>query len=199
MTVGQRLGAVVVAAFAVVFTRAPWLIRVMGPVMMRQLAAPSSGGGPNVLLTVRRRRSGRPRTVPVAYLDLGDRGFVQANSQKVDWVRNLRASRQAMITRRGRTEMFEAVELSPETAGSILDELLTPFPRSRLIRAVVGPVDRPPVGVLHYFRLRVDGSVADHVRTARRQPVFELRRRAAAERPDAAVPGSIANDEEDTL
>jgi hypothetical protein len=32
------------------------------------------------------------------------------------------------------------------------------------------------VAVLHYFRIRVDDALADYVATARRHPVFELRR-----------------------
>src|SRR2546423_3498118 len=89
---------------------------------------------------------------------------------------NLRASREAVISRGGRAEKFEAKELAPETAGHLLRELLAPFPRSRLVRAVVGPVDRPPVAVLYYFRLRVDESLDEYIAVARRQPVFELPR-----------------------
>ena len=47
---------------------------------------------------------------------------------------------------------------------------------ARLIRAVVGPIERPPVAVLHYFRLRVDETLDDYIAVARRQPLFELRR-----------------------
>jgi hypothetical protein len=109
-------------------------------------------------------------------LDLGERGFLQAASAEVDWVSNLRASREAVITRKGESKKYEATELPPETAGRVLRELLAPFPSSRVIRVVVGPVDRPPVAVLHYFRLRVDDNLDDYVALARRQPVFELRR-----------------------
>jgi hypothetical protein len=109
-------------------------------------------------------------------LDLGDRGLLQAASAEVHWVRNLRVSAQAVIRRGGIVEEFDATELSPETAGHVLRELLAPFPRSGLIRAVVGPVDRPPVAVLHYFQLRVDDALGEYIALARRQPVFELRR-----------------------
>jgi hypothetical protein len=109
-------------------------------------------------------------------LDLGERGLLQAASAEVDWVSNLRASREAVITRKGESKTYEATELPPDTAGGLLCELLAPFPSSRLIRVVVGPVDRPPVAVLHYFRLRVDANPEDYIALARRQPVFELRR-----------------------
>ncbi len=173
MSVSQRLGALVVATFAVAFTRTPWLIRLLNPVMRGLLVSPLPAG-PNALLTVRGRRSGRPRTCPVAFLDLDERALLQAASAEVGWVRNLRASREAVIRRGSESEKFEATELAPEAAGPLLRELLAPFPRSRLVRAVVGPVDRPPVAVLHYFRIRVDDALPDYIATAR--PVFELRR-----------------------
>lgn len=175
MSITQRLGALVVATFAVAFSRAPWLIRLFDPVMKRLLMS-QLPAGPNVLLTVRGRRSGRPRTIPVAFLDLGERCLLQAASAEVDWVHNLQASQEAVIRRGRESTKFEATELSPDTAAHVLRELLAPFPRSRLIRAVVGPVDRPPVAVLHYFRVRVDEALSDYVTVVRRQPVFELRR-----------------------
>jgi deazaflavin-dependent oxidoreductase (nitroreductase family) len=171
MSINQRVGAVVVALFAVAFTRGPTLVRLLNPVMRRRLPA-----GPNVLLKVRGRKSGLPQAFPVAFLDLGERALLQAASTGVDWVHNLRAAGEAVIVTGGRAETFTATELEPETAGPLLRDLLAPFPRSRLIRAVVGPVERPPVAVLHYFRLRVDDSLDKYIALARRQPLFELRR-----------------------
>jgi hypothetical protein len=96
-------------------------------------------------------------------LDLIERCLLQAASAEVERVGNLRVSAEAVITRGGESEQFEVTELPPETAGHVLRELLAPFPRSRRIRAVVGPVDRPPVAVLHYFRLRVYEALATSV------------------------------------
>jgi deazaflavin-dependent oxidoreductase (nitroreductase family) len=190
VSITQRLGAVVVALFAIAFARAPTLIRLFNPVM-RRLLVTRLPAGPNVLLKVRGRKSGLPRSFPVAFLDLGERGYLQAASGDVDWVRNLRAAGEAVIVSGGRAATFEASELDPETAGRLLLDLLAPFPRSRLVRAVVGPIDRPPVGVLRYFRLRVDHTIDEYTAVARRQPLFELRRlgtpttsRAAGSRPD---------------
>jgi deazaflavin-dependent oxidoreductase (nitroreductase family) len=84
-------------------------------------------GEPNVLLTVRGRRSGEPRTTPVAMFELSDRRFVEAAFGEVDWVRNLRASGEAVI-RRGRwSQAVRAVELPPETAGHLLHDTLAGF------------------------------------------------------------------------
>jgi deazaflavin-dependent oxidoreductase (nitroreductase family) len=176
MSVSQRLGAVVVALFAIAFTRAPTLIRLWNPVAQRLLVT-RLPAGPNVLLKVRGRRSGLPRTVPIAFLDLDDRAYIQGASGDVEWVHNVRAGGECEIVRRGRAATFEVTELDSETGGRLLHDLLAPFPRSRLIRAVVGPVERPPIGVLWYFRLRVDETLEEYIALARRQPLFELRRR----------------------
>lgn len=179
MSITQRLGAVVVAVFAVAFTRAPALIRAFGPLVSRVVPT-RLPAGPNVLLTVRGHKSGLPRTVPVSLLDLGDRCLLQAASADVGWVRNLRAAGEAVIASRGRSQRLAAVELDPETAGRLMRELLGPFPRSGLVRAVVGPVDRPPIGVLYGFRIRVDETLEQYITLAGRQPVFELRRPASS-------------------
>ena len=175
MSLTQRLGALVVAVFAFAFTRTPWLIRFLNPIMRWVLLTPLPAG-PNALLTVRGRRSGRLLSSPIAFLDLGERGLVQAASAEIGWASNLRASREAVITRKGASKKYQATELAPDTAGRLLCELLAPFPSSRLIRIVAGPLDRPPVAVLHYFRLRVDDNLDDYIALARREPVFELRR-----------------------
>jgi deazaflavin-dependent oxidoreductase (nitroreductase family) len=174
MSIKQHPRELVVVVFALAFTRTPWLIRMLNPLVCWLLVT-GLPMGPNALLTVRGRGTGRPRSSPVAFLDFGEKGFLQAASNKVNWVRNVRASGEAVI-RRGRTsKTFEVTELPPETAGRVLHDLLAPFPRSRLIAAEAGE-DRPPVAVLHYFRLRVDDALEDYIRVARRQPVFELRR-----------------------
>jgi hypothetical protein len=84
-----------------------------------------------------------------------------------------------VIVRGGHAETFDVTELDSETGGRLLRDLLAPFPRSRLIRAVVGPVERPPVAVLRYYRLRVDETLDQYIAVARRQPLFELRRRSS--------------------
>lgn len=186
MSISQRLGAVVVALFAIAFTRAPALVRAFGPLVSRVVAT-RLPAGPNVLLTVRGRTSGLPRTIPVSLLDLGDRCLLQAASADVGWVRNLRAAGEAVIASGGGSERLAAVDLEPELAGRVLHELLEPFPRSRLVRAVVGPTARPPVGVLYRFRIRVDDTLEEYVALARRQPLFELRRSTSPDAKEAAA------------
>lgn len=131
-------------------------------------------GAPNVLLTVRGRRSGQPRTTPVAMLELGDRRFVEAAFGEVDWVRNLRASGHAVL-RRGRwSQAVRAVEVPPETAGRLLYDLLAGFPRRRRLRFLLGPTVRPPAAILFRYRFRIDDRLEDYVAHARRCPLFEM-------------------------
>jgi hypothetical protein len=99
---------------------------------------------------------------------------VQAAFGEVGWVRNLRAAGQAVVTKGRHADSVDAVELAPETAGAIMHEALLPYARSRLVRAVVGPTTRPPIGILRYFGVRVDETLEEYVAEARRHPLFEL-------------------------
>lgn len=149
--------------------RVPALIPLLNPLIRRLLGA-GLPFGPNVLLTVRGRTSGRPHTFPVAILELEGRRYVQSPFGQVNWVRNLRADGAATITRRGHHEAVEAVEMPPESAGPILRDALAPYVRWRVGAALVG----------RFFNLRADSTVADYVAEARRHPMFELRPRATA-------------------
>ena len=174
--------ALVVALFALVFLHAAWALRLLNPVFGRYLSL-GLPGGPNVLLTVRGRSSGRLRSTPVAILQIDDRRFVQAAFGEVNWVRNLRASGQALVRSGRHADAVDAVELAPETAGTIMCESLAPYRSSRLLRAIVGPTTRPPAGVLYYFGVRVDETLAEYVADARRHPLFELLLRTATGKP----------------
>lgn len=178
----QAVSGVVVSLFAVVFLHAAWAIRFLNPVFSRYLGV-GLPGGPNVLLTVRGRSSGRWRRTPVAMMEFRDRRFVQAAFGEVGWVRNLRAAGQAVVTKGRHADSVDAVELAPETAGAIMHEALLPYARSRLVRAVVGPTTRPPIGILRYFGVRVDETVEEYVAEARRHPLFELFPRTSAGHP----------------
>jgi deazaflavin-dependent oxidoreductase (nitroreductase family) len=174
----HAFGAVVVSMFALVFLHGAWLIRLLNPPFVRYLRA-GLPGGPNVLLTVRGRTSGRPRSTPVVMLRLGDRRFVQAAYGEVGWVRNLRAAGQAVVTRGRHSDTLEAVVLPADVAAMLVRDALAPFRRSSLLRRVVGPTARPPVGVLHDFGVRIDDTLDEYLAVVTRQPLFELRAPAA--------------------
>jgi deazaflavin-dependent oxidoreductase (nitroreductase family) len=149
-------------------------LRILNPVVRRMVASGLPTGAPNILLTVRGRRSGAPRTVPVGIVAIYGRRFIQASYGEQGWVRNLRAAGSAIITEGEHQEPVTAVELSPDEGGEVLYHVLERFHRSRLLHALLGPRFRPPVGVLWQIHLRVDDSVEEYVDDARRHPVFEL-------------------------
>jgi hypothetical protein len=107
--------------------------------------------------------------------ELGDRRFVQASFGEVNWVRNLRASGEAVIRRGSWSLAVHATELAPSEAGRLMHDALAGFRRRRLLRILLGPTVRPPAAILHRYRLRVDERLEDYVAEARRHPLFELR------------------------
>ena len=177
MPMRRAISALVVSVFALVFMHGAWAIRLVNPVFSRYLGA-GLPGGPNALLMVRGRSSDRLYRAPVAILELHERRFVQAASGEVGWVRNLRAAGRCRIIKGRDSAVLDAVELTPHVAGAIMREALAPYQRSGLLRTVVGPTTRPPVGVLHYFGVRVDDTPDEYVAHARNQPLFELRTQA---------------------
>jgi deazaflavin-dependent oxidoreductase (nitroreductase family) len=175
--VNLAVRSILVAYFALVFSRLPRLVRAIGPVFVRALRA-GMPGGPNMLVTIRGRRSGVPRSFPAAVLARGDRWYLQAAFGDVQWVHNLRSSGEAVLTDGGVQVPVAASELTPEVAGPLLRDAVAGFPRSAFLRWLLGPTLRPPVAVLHYFRVRIDADLASYVEEARRHPVFELARRS---------------------
>jgi deazaflavin-dependent oxidoreductase (nitroreductase family) len=154
------------------------LFRLIGP-LVRRVIRRGLPAGPNVLLTVRGRSSGRPRTTPVAVLELGDVRYVQASFGITNWVRNLRAAAEASLSRGRWSEVFDVTELPPETAGPMLRDALAPFHRSHVLRTLLGPTVRPPAAILYRYHLRIDDTPEEYVAEVRRHPLFELRRRRA--------------------
>lgn len=78
------------------------------------------GTYPMYLLTVRGRKSGRPRTVSMVILARDGQRYLGAPFGEVNWVRNLRAVGEATLTRGLRSETVGARELPPQEAAVIL-------------------------------------------------------------------------------
>ena len=72
-------------------------LRLINPLVRRMVSRGIPTGAPNVLLTVRGRRSGRLRTVPVGMVVLDGRRFVQSSYGETGWVANLRAAGEAIM------------------------------------------------------------------------------------------------------
>lgn len=150
-------------------------LRLLNPLVRRMVAAGVPTGAPNVLLAVRGRRSGIERATPIGLVEIDGRRFIQASYGESGWVGNLRAAGDAIVIDGAGREPVRAAELSPDEAGAILRHAFETFHRSRVLRALLGPRFRPPIGVLWRLRVRVDDTLDEYVADARRHPIFELR------------------------
>ena len=79
--------------------RVPAFIRLSNPITQRLLRA-NMPMGPNLLLTVRGRTTGEPRTAAVAVAEIDGRRYVIGAYGDVNWVKNLRAAGEADIDRK---------------------------------------------------------------------------------------------------
>ena len=77
--------------------RVPRRVSLFSPILKFLLAAGVPLGF-NGLITIRGRKSGLPRTTPVAIIEVSGRRWVWAPWGEVHWVRNLRAAGRATIT-----------------------------------------------------------------------------------------------------
>src|SRR5579864_2658575 len=117
--------------------KAPMYVRAANVMTMTLLRAGvklvGSGKYPMYLLTVRGRKSGRPRTVPIAIWERDGKRYVGSVYGIVDWVRNLRAAEEAILTRGRRSETVSVRELPQGEAALVLREDIkggNPFARS---------------------------------------------------------------------
>jgi deazaflavin-dependent oxidoreductase (nitroreductase family) len=166
MSEGRSLDGSVASAGPV---HVPGIVATLNPLIDRllRLGLPF---GPNVLLTVRGRSTGRAYRFPVAIVHARGRRFVQSPFGEVQWVRNLRASGEAVVTHGRRREEVLAVELAPEEAGAVLREGVAPYLRFAPLRSVLG----------RFIDLRADASTEELVAEARRHPTFELLPRSSS-------------------
>jgi deazaflavin-dependent oxidoreductase (nitroreductase family) len=118
--------------------------------------------GPQALLTVAGRRSGLPRTTPVA-LNRREGGWLLVSVYgTVDWVRNLRAAKTGVVTMRRKSVSVMSRELSAGEAAPIIRDLLEAV--NPIVRAVIG----------RNFEADQSSGLAEWVEEARRHPVFLL-------------------------
>lgn len=139
---------------------APLWVTFFTPLAKRLLRAGVPMGF-NGLITVRGRKTGVPRTTPVAIIDVSGRRWVWAPWGEVNWVRNLRAAGSATIKVRGREVGVSATELNRTE-------------RVGFFRDVLGPLARSiPLGT--WFIRTVDGVDLNRpTEAADGRPVFEL-------------------------
>ena len=118
--------------------------------------------GFNGLITVRGRRTGLPRSTPVAIIEVSGRRWVWSPWGEVHWVRNLRAAGRATIWTRRRTEDVRAIELDEDERLGFFRDVLAPLVRGY------------PLGI-QFIRF-ADGVDLNHPETiAPDRRVFELK------------------------
>ena len=119
-----------------------WVFAAFNP-LSRALLKAGVPLGLNGLLTVRGRKSGLPRTTPVAIIEAGGERWVWCPWGDVQWVRNLRAAGEATITVRRQEIAVRATELDRAQ-------------REAFFRDILGPIARGMRGGLFFIRI-VDG------------------------------------------
>lgn len=109
------------------------------------------------LLTVRGRKTGRVYSTPVDVMEVGGDKWLVAGYGVVNWVHNVRASREATLCRGGRSHAYRVVEATPAEALPVLREYM------RQVR-VTAP----------YFAATSDSSDEAIAAEVARHPVFRL-------------------------
>lgn len=142
--------------------KAPSFVGLFNPIARRVLRA-GPLLGPNALITVRGRKSGVPRTTPIALVEIDGKRWVIGTFGDTNWVRNLRAAGEATLTVGRSREEVVADELDVEA-------------RARFFRDVIGPyVRRMRIGALLLSILGAKEILDDPRAAADHRPVFELR------------------------
>jgi len=111
-------------------SKVPFYVRLGNALILTLLRAGFKLKGPYLLfgnysmylLTVRGRKSGLPRTVSLALIQRNGKRYVGSVYGIVDWVRNLRATGEAVLTRGRRSETVTARELPTGEAALVLRE-----------------------------------------------------------------------------
>ncbi len=139
---------------------APWWVTIFTPIT-RSLLGTRIPMGFNGLITIRGRKSGLPRTTPIAIIQVSGRRWVWSPWGEANWVRNLRAAGDAQITFRGRKDEVRATELDPTQ-------------RVAFFRDTLGPVAHTIPFGRAFIRI-VDGTDLDNPEeVAEGRRVFEL-------------------------
>ncbi len=113
--------------------------------------------GTTYLLTVRGRKTGKPRTTPVTLVEECGQRWLVAPYGEVNWVRNARAAGRVTLSRGRRSETVAIEEVGPEEGAPIL---------RRYLERV--PITQP------YFDVTPASPLADFAAEVPRHPVFRI-------------------------
>ena len=133
------------------------LARRAGNGLVRMLLRLGLGPSRTYLLTVTGRRSGAPRSTPVTLVEEGGRRWLVSPYGEVAWVRNLRATGRATLSRGGYTVEIAVREVGADEAAPVLKMYVTRV-----------PITRP------YFDVRPDSDLGAFRAEAPQHPVFAI-------------------------
>ena len=112
----------------------------------------------NYLLEVRGRKSGRTYSTPVNLLEINGKRYIVAPRGYTQWVRNVEASGEASLIKRGRRQAFQFHPVADEAKPEILKAYL----------------DRFKLTVQRYFPIPAGSPAEAFQPLASRYPVFEI-------------------------
>jgi deazaflavin-dependent oxidoreductase (nitroreductase family) len=142
--------------------RPPGWLKPMNKVLMvmLRLGVPVSRREAPVVLTVPGRKSGKPRSTPITPMRVDGNRYVVNSYPGADWVSNIRAARDATLTKGRRTERVRMVELAPDNARPVLRAYPDQVPGGIVLMKRVG--------------LLTDGTPDEVEGLADRLPVFRI-------------------------
>jgi deazaflavin-dependent oxidoreductase (nitroreductase family) len=88
--------------------------------LFRTMTRFGAGASYRYILTTRGRKTGRFYSTPVDVMQLNGQRYLVAGYGLVNWVRNVRASGEASLSRGGRSEKFRVEQVGPQEAVPIL-------------------------------------------------------------------------------
>lgn len=131
-------------------------LRRLGNLFIRLFITVGFGPAHHYMLSVLGRRSNRIYSTPVRLIENGVRYLVSPYGE-VGWVKNARATGTVTLSRGGRSQTVQVVEVSPLEAAPVLRDYLTGV-----------PIARP------FFDVRRDSPIEAFVAEASRHPVFRI-------------------------
>ena len=157
-------------------TRAPARTRLLNPITTTLIRLGVRPDPRMALLTIRGRKTGRDRTVPIGVFERAGRKYVVAAFGEVNWVLNLRAAGAVTITEGNRRARYAAEQVHGEEAALVLRDCLAAYLPSPL----AGPMLRQRISVA------ADAPLEMLTAEARRTPVFRLTEMPAVSGVDRA-------------
>jgi deazaflavin-dependent oxidoreductase (nitroreductase family) len=150
--------------------RAPARTRVLNPITTTMMRLGLRPDPRMALVTIRGRKTGRERTVPMGVFDRDGRKYIVAAFGEVNWVLNLRAAGAVTIAQGKRKARYAAEQVQGEEAALVLRDCLAAYLPSPL----AGPMLRQRIGIT------ADAPLDVLAVEARRTPVFRLTEMSSA-------------------